>query len=1014
MSDQLARVAHVERAFAARLALPMRHRDCTAVASSVVETSICGGAAPVASREVVSLASEAARQLQERGTADALHTVALIDLLWADGTGKSIDRAINYLGAAVRLSRESPPPLADLAAAYLVRAERRQDPRDLLASIEFAMRALERDTLDQVAGFNLALALDRLKLYDQARAAWGTYLARPNDSAWRLEAVQRRDRDAAIARVKVPLAITADTPPAIVDSVVASDAQRARLHGWDEVLVAWGDAVLRGDSTTAERALRVAQSLGDALRRHGGDRSLTDAVLVIRKARGESAVRALARGHRAYGRARAAHEATDYPTALAAFETALAGAGRSRPLRLWASLGRGISLAQSGPPGKSASIFTQVITEADEAGYTAAAARARWALATTLMRQNGAEQSVDILKAAARTFADLGERENLGTVEHLEALALVTLDDTRQAFELLAQSLGSLRDSRTSVRLHNALYLLADLASSHGWPRAALAIRREGMQVAVASNDPLNVGEAQIALARARRGLADSVGAAAELFAAERVLGTAAPGIGREWVMADLHLAQAEGEATTRPSAAQSKLDTAVAFFRNIRIPLRFLPALQTRAEVLARLGDVDGATSDLESILNTVRSELRETRDVSLRASLARSAQRAYERLTLLELERGRPTEALAALERGRTLLDGVRDESRDGERSRIGRDVGRIVDYALMSDTLLTWVIDGRSVSVHAQYVRRDSVLAVLGRIRSLMELHVDASTVRGDLSRLHEWMIQPIEQAIPRRGERLTIIADGELADAPLAAAYDARRDEYLVERATIEFTGSMSSALDPSGKRREVGPLTTALLVGDPAFARERYPALGRLPESRVEVSEIAALYAKRVVLIDSAASSRDIRRSLPGAQVFHFAGHLVLDEDQVTRSELVLASDGASSTPFTLDSVSRLDLHQVNLVVLSACESAREPSGRVGGFLGIAAAFRRAGARHLVGSIWRVDDASTRELMSEFHRFLHASGDPAVALRNTQLSLLASPNARLRTPATWAAFRYVVN
>ena len=101
----------------------------------------------------------------------------------------------------------------------------------------------------------------------------------------------------------------------------------------------------------------------------------------------------------------------------------------------------------------------------------------------------------------------------------------------------------------------------------------------------------------------------------------------------------------------------------------------------------------------------------------------------------------------------------------------------------------------------------------------------------------------------------------------------------------------------------------------------------------------------------------------------------------------------------------------LDLSRLQLVVLSACQTLRARDGRAGGFAGFAEALLSAGAGGVVGSLWRVDDASTRELMVEFHRARRQHGDAARALQAVQVRWIRSADARHRAPAAWAAFRY---
>jgi CHAT domain-containing protein len=60
---------------------------------------------------------------------------------------------------------------------------------------------------------------------------------------------------------------------------------------------------------------------------------------------------------------------------------------------------------------------------------------------------------------------------------------------------------------------------------------------------------------------------------------------------------------------------------------------------------------------------------------------------------------------------------------------------------------------------------------------------------------------------------------------------------------------------------------------------------------------------------------------------------------------------------------------------------------------------------------VVGSLGVVDDATTRALMTRFHRAWRAGGGGPGALRAAQLQLLRSPDPALRSPAAWGLFRY---
>jgi len=84
-------------------------------------------------------------------------------------------------------------------------------------------------------------------------------------------------------------------------------------------------------------------------------------------------------------------------------------------------------------------------------------------------------------------------------------------------------------------------------------------------------------------------------------------------------------------------------------------------------------------------------------------------------------------------------------------------------------------------------------------------------------------------------------------------------------------------------------------------------------------------------------------------------------------------------------------VESLDLNDVNLVVLSACETGlgRVTSGE--GVLGLQRAFQIAGAKNVVASLWKVDDQATAALMRIFYQKLWVEKKtPVAALRESQV------------------------
>ena len=104
----------------------------------------------------------------------------------------------------------------------------------------------------------------------------------------------------------------------------------------------------------------------------------------------------------------------------------------------------------------------------------------------------------------------------------------------------------------------------------------------------------------------------------------------------------------------------------------------------------------------------------------------------------------------------------------------------------------------------------------------------------------------------------------------------------------------------------------------------------------------------------------------------------------------------------------------LDLRNVELVVLSACETGLGQITDNEGTFGLHKALSRAGVEASIGSLWKVSDDATTQLMIEFYRNLLQRNDSvADALRKAQLRLLKENQgggaSAFSAPFFWAAF-----
>lgn len=939
---------------------------------------------------------------REASSLEAAHIVALVDLAWSSADGKTISRTISSLARAARLAERPAPILADLAAAHLVRAERMQSPRDLLEAMETASHALEVDSLSLAARWNLALALDLDGLDAQAADAWQAYLRLDGGSAWAAEA-RARIRALAARPAPPPPASAADS--AGVARFADQAPQEALMLGWDHVLGEWGEAVMRGDSIRAAERLRYARIMGGALVRRGRDATLADQARLISAAGGSGqALRRLAWAHGEHARARANLVASRRDSARAGFVRVLRDAAPASPLHRWATVFHGISQVYVETPSAGEPILRRAVAEADTLRHPALAGRARWLLGTSLLRQGRHRDASEAYREGARLLTRAGEHGHAGAALGYSASAEHHRGNAAGAYASLHAALMSLRSQRRSTWLHSALWTQADAAVADGYLRAAAHILAEDIAVTDAAGNSINRVEARTK--RARVLLAGgSTGQPLEEMRADmsRLMERVEEANARQWLRAELWDVEVALSRAAAPAAAASLLDSAVAFWEAQGHVLRLVPRLVARADVRLQLGRADEARTDLRravTLLGTRRDSLAMTPE---RTSLLDAARSVAGRLALRGISTEGPGPALLELERSRAALlpTGAASLRRGPSVLRAPAGSTGLV-HTLVGDTLLVWTVRGTSVHVERRTVDRASLLRSAEQARE--------GSAPAALRHLYDELVAPAAVRLGPMETTVLLVPDPMLEAVPYAALQDAT-GRYLVEDHPVRVAATLAQALAQAPPTRDDGR-RRALLVDATAFDRRVHPGLSALPGAAAEVRSLVRGYPGARVISGAHATPASLVEALPHAGMVHFAGHALFDDEHPGRSRLVLsAGERGGASELTASQIEGLRLARGSLVVLSACGTVRAPSGRSGGFAGLAGAFIAAGARGVVGSLWEVDDAATHPLMVAFHQAYRRTRDPAAALRAAQLRMLGSPDPRLRSPAVWGAFRY---
>jgi CHAT domain-containing protein len=268
---------------------------------------------------------------------------------------------------------------------------------------------------------------------------------------------------------------------------------------------------------------------------------------------------------------------------------------------------------------------------------------------------------------------------------------------------------------------------------------------------------------------------------------------------------------------------------------------------------------------------------------------------------------------------------------------------------------------------------------------------------SDAKTPAQQLYNWLIKPVENDLKTaEAETLIYAPDGQLRYIPLAALHDGK--QWLVQRYRINnITATSLTELNTRPQSQ------LKILAG--AFTKGRYSVtigterfnFGGLPYAGVEVATLAKIVPDTTQLLDNAFNPEDTKPKMGDYTVLHFATHGAIVEGTPEES-FILFGDG---TPVTIADVHNWNLNNVDLVVLSACETGLGGNLGTGAeILGLGYQMQRAGARASIASLWTVDDGGTQALMNAFYTALQGKNTKAEALRQAQIALITGNDTAL--------------
>ncbi|HEY9844805.1 MAG TPA: CHAT domain-containing protein, partial [Candidatus Caenarcaniphilales bacterium] len=315
----------------------------------------------------------------------------------------------------------------------------------------------------------------------------------------------------------------------------------------------------------------------------------------------------------------------------------------------------------------------------------------------------------------------------------------------------------------------------------------------------------------------------------------------------------------------------------------------------------------------------------------------------------------------------------------------------------------------LPGQSLKHHVTLVDRTEVeKTAIGLRTSLLRRNRPEEVIQ-KAAQIYQWLLAPLEAdlAETREVKTLVFVPDGVLRNIPMSVLYDSKSQEYLMQK-------PYALALAPGLQLFDLRPLQRekleVLIAGVSEQREVDRRNFDELPNVVEELQQIERLVPSKSLLDPQFTEANLQQRLNSGAfTTVHLATHGKFssnpEETFILAYNQLLKSNDLNNL---LRTNNQNLLRSIELLVLSACETAQGDNRATLGLAGVAV---RAGARSVLSTLWQVSDRSTAQLMGQFYKELtNPEVAKAEALHRAQLALFK----QYKSPYYWAPYVLVGN
>jgi tetratricopeptide (TPR) repeat protein len=1006
------RSSPIERLVTTARTLPRRPFEARVVGFPYAPLAIQRGVATVSDPPEFVPLRDVARDIlnhkDESGNAENLYVRGVSNL-----TAGDLRMAISLLEAATTQLPQQSRYWATLAAARFEAGKQQNDLRMLASALGASTRALDLEPSLPEARFNQAITLEALRLRAAAAESFRRYLMLDASSQWAAEARNRLVRCEQRTKVdewkteSVALEHAATSGDnAAVAHIVADFSQESRVAAEALYPLRWSQAELAGQPSEATNWLAAAHAVAKAVRAHSGESLPLDAIQAIERSHDPHA---LARAYVTYGTARMTYSKREITGALSQLRQAeKMFRDAQSPMALVAEYYRANALHDANQTA-AALAEAERLLEILPAQYRTLRAQTLWLKGTIFANSGRPSESLAAYEESRRDLLDLRERQDAALLTTYIPNVLTILGRPEEAWKLRSAAFEAASDLGNTGIMETVLGEAArNEVRNEQWEVAHSFF--ELMLAANPTPNPRRRVDAQVWMALADWRMHHDGRAAQAINVARASAEALKDHTLRDAAISDVGIAEAAIVTESEPQRAILLLDNAVAFMtetgRQNNLPQVYLQ----RARACERLTRNDEAIADLSRAVNAVEARGATVQGADLREAFIGTATAIYDELIGLLAQRGDWEAAFLAAERSRArsiaerlAIRGSVDVVANWQQllAAIPGDAA-LLQFTALPARLVTIVADRSGLRGSVIDVPNKDLAALITDWNVAIAHQRTPDILRLGV-RLRHILLVALGPVLP---PRLVIITDTTTAALPFAALPDAVTNRFLIDDSELTIAPSATVALRGGTSAPSRRPHVA--VFGDPSFDMQQHPGMPRLDDAAAEAAEIGKLYGV-TAHIGSDATASSFLSAIETSDVLHVGAHVVANEYRPSTSALLFAPDGRGRGEVTIAQIAATRAHPGALAVLAGCGTATASSTGTS-ISTFATAFLASGYRWVVGTLWNVDDSSSRVMSVRLHELLRGGAAPASALRQVQLGMLRSPEPQLRAARAWSAFQ----